>query len=88
MAERTTVRLPDDLIRRAKRKALAEGRSLTALIEDGLRRVLNDRAPSARTKRVLPPVSSAAGGLMPGVNLDDAAALQEIEDLETARRLR
>jgi predicted component of type VI protein secretion system len=88
MVERTTVRLPDDLIRRAKRKALAEGRSLTALIEDGLRRVLNDRAPSARTKRVLPPVSSAAGGLMPGVNLDDAAALQEIEDLETARRLR
>jgi Ribbon-helix-helix protein, copG family len=88
MTERTTVRLPDDLVRRAKRKALAEGRSLTALIEDGLRRVLNDRAPAARTKRVLPPVSLAAGGLMPGVNLDDAAALQEIEDLETARRLR
>jgi len=88
MTERTTVRLPDDLVRRAKRKALAEGRSLTALIEDGLRRVLNDRAPAARTKRVLPPVSSATGGLMPGVSLDDAAALQEIEDLETAGRLR
>ncbi|HEY1454515.1 MAG TPA: ribbon-helix-helix protein, CopG family [Roseiarcus sp.] len=88
MTERTTVRLPDDLVRRAKRKALAEGRSLTALIEDGLRRVLDDRAPLVRARRVLPPVSSATGGLMPGVNLDDGAALQEIEDLETAGRLR
>jgi Ribbon-helix-helix protein, copG family len=84
MAERTTVRLPEDLVRRAKRKALAEGRSLTALIEDGLRRVLNDRSPSARVDRVLPPVSSATGGLMPGINLEDAAALQEMEDLEAA----
>ena len=85
MTERTTFRLPDDLVRRAKRKALAEGRSLTALIEDGLRRVLNDRAPAGRMGRVLPPVSSGTGGLMPGVNLENAA---EIEDLETAGRLR
>ncbi len=88
MAERTTVRLPDDLVRRAKRKALAEGRSLTSLIEDGLRRVFADRAPAARTKRVLPPVSSATGGLMPGVDLDNAAAMQEMEDLDAAGRLR
>lgn len=89
MTERTTVRLPDDLVRRAKRKALAEGRSLTALIEDGLRRVLADHAPAARRAgRVLPPVSSATGGLAPGVDLDSAAALQEIEDMETAGRLR
>jgi hypothetical protein len=88
MTERTTVRLPDDLVRRAKRKALAEGRSLTALIEDGLRRVLNDRPPSARVERVLPPVSSATGGPMPGVNLDEAAALQEMEDLEAVGRPR
>jgi hypothetical protein len=88
MAERTTVRLPDDLVRRAKRKALAEGRSLTALIEDGLRRVLDDRPPLARAKRVLPPVSSATGGLMPGVDLEDAAALQEMEDREAIGRTR
>jgi toxin-antitoxin system PIN domain toxin len=34
--ERTTVRLPPELLRRAKRKAAAEGRTLTSLIEDGL----------------------------------------------------
>jgi hypothetical protein len=87
MTERTTVRLPDDLIRRARRKALAEGRSLTALIEEGLRRVVNER-PSAVTHRVLPPVSRAHGGLMPGIDLDDSASLQAIDDVETAQRLR
>jgi hypothetical protein len=88
MVERTTVRLPEDLVRRARRKALAEGRSLTALIQEGLRLVLADRTPAARPKRVLPPVSKATGGLMPGVDLDDTAALQEIEDLEAAGRNR
>jgi hypothetical protein len=88
MTERTTVRLPDDLVRRAKKKALAEGRSLTALIEDGLRRVLDEPGAAARKKRALPPVSSAKGGLMPGIDLDDSAALQELEDLGAAGRFR
>ncbi len=47
MAERMTVRLPAELLRRAKRKAAAEGRSLTALIEDGLRWGC-ERAPPCR----------------------------------------
>ena len=62
MTERTTVRLPEDLIRQAKRKAAAEGRSLTALIEDGLRRVLREPEPAGGRGRVLPPVSAAAVG--------------------------
>ena len=36
--QRTTVRLPKELLRLAKRKAAEEGRTLTALIEEGLRR--------------------------------------------------
>ena len=88
MTERTTVRLPEALVRRARTKALAEGRSLTALIEDGLRKVLDEPRPASRKKRVLPPVSSARGGLMPGIDLDDSAALQELEDLGAARRFR
>ena len=59
MAERTTVRLPEDLVRRAKRKAAAEGRTLTALIEDGLRLVIADGQKKAKVKRILPPVSDA-----------------------------
>jgi predicted transcriptional regulator len=88
MVDRTTVRLPDELVRRAKRKAAAEGRSLTALIEEGLRRVLNDRAAADSVKRVLPPVSTATGGLMPGIDLNDTAALQEAEDSGDAGRRR
>ena len=37
---RTTVRLNDDLLRRAKMRAAAEGTTLTALIERGLEAVL------------------------------------------------
>lgn len=80
MASRTTIRLPDDLFQRAKRKAADQGRTLTALIEEGLRRVLNDRETSSNKHRVLPPVSSASGGVMPGVDLSDSAALQDLED--------
>jgi predicted component of type VI protein secretion system len=86
MTERTTVRLPDDLIERAKRRAAADGRSLTALIEEGLRRVLNDRRGEARASRALPPVSAASGGLAPGIDLDDSAALQELDDSVAAGR--
>ena len=80
MTERTTVRLPDNLIERAKRKAAAEGRSLTALIEEGLRLVVHDGPARPDRPRALPPVSSATGGLMPGIDLDDSAALQDMED--------
>jgi hypothetical protein len=88
MTERTTVRLPEDLIARAKHKAAAEGLSLTALIEEGLRRVLNDRPSDAGAGRISLPVSSARGGLMPGIDLDDSAALQEMDDLAAAGRFR
>jgi plasmid stability protein len=88
MSERTTVRLPDDLIRRAKAKAATEGRSLTALIEDGLRRVVSERSPGDRSSRTLPPVSSATGGVMRGIDLEDSAALQDLEDRGDGGRMR
>jgi hypothetical protein len=86
MSERTTVRLPEDLIRRAKRKAAAEGRTLTALIEEGLRRVVAEKP--AKRERALPPVSTATGGPMPGIDLTDTSALQEMDDLEYVERIK
>jgi hypothetical protein len=80
MTERTTVRLPPELLSRAKRKAAAEGRTLTALIEEGLRQVVAEKRSSARRKRNFPPVSKATGGLMPGVDLADLATIQDIDD--------
>src|ERR671933_1749018 len=61
MPERTTVRLPEELLARAKRKAAAEGRTLTALIEDGLRLVTAEERKAAK-KRVMPRISKATGG--------------------------
>ena len=80
MTERTTVRLPDELLNRAKRRAADEGRSLSALIEEGLHRLLDEGRPNRRAKRILPPVSKATGGLMPGIDLDDMATLLGAED--------
>lgn len=87
MVERTTVRLPEDLLRKAKRKAAQEGRTLTSLIEDGLRLVVAaDKRPKA--KRVMPRVSKATGGLMPGIDLDQFWKYQEMEDLEYVERMK
>ena len=87
MEERTTVRLPRDLLSRAKRKAAAEGRTLTSLIADGLRMALAEGTKSGRTKRRLPPISKATGGLLPGIDVTDARSLQEMEDIEYMQRL-
>jgi hypothetical protein len=88
MSERTTVRLPQDLLNRAKRQAAAEGRTLTSLIEDGLRLVVAEPKSAAKKKRVLPRVSKATGGPMPGIDLTDGSALQEMDDLEYVERMK
>lgn len=88
MIERTTVRLPHDLLNRARRQAVAEGRTLTALIEEGLRLVVADRRKKPKAREVSLPLSTATGGLMPGIDLRDSAALQEIDDLEIAERMK
>ena len=87
MIERMTVRLPEDLLNKARRKAAAEGRTLTSLIDDGLRAVLNESPRPAKRKRITPRISKATGGLMPGVDLTNPWTLQEAEDFEYVRRL-
>jgi len=42
---KTTVELADSLVKEARRVAAREGTTLRALIEDGLRRALDDRRP-------------------------------------------
>jgi hypothetical protein len=87
MAERTTVRLPEDLIKRAKRKAATEGRTLTALIEEGLRLVVS-QPRRAKAERVIPRVSKATGGPAPGVDYTSFSALEELDDLEYVERMK
>jgi hypothetical protein len=88
MNERTTIRLPEDLLSRAKRKAAAEGRTLTSLIEEGLRLVVAEQRRTIKAKRILPRISKATGGPMPGIDLTDLSALQEVDDLEYVDRMK
>jgi hypothetical protein len=85
MTDRTTVRLPVELKAQAMRKAAEEGRTLTSLIEEGLRNVLAERPPAARP-RVMPRVSQAKGWLAPGIR--DLKDIEELEDMEYVERLR
>lgn len=76
---RTTVRLDDALLEQAKREASRRRATLTALIEQGLRLVLaQSRSARERRRRVVLPVSRAAGGVLPGIDLNDSAALLDV----------
>lgn len=84
---RTTVRLPPELLRRAKRVAAASDRTLTELIEEGLRLVLHrEREGGERTEPVLPVYGGA--GTLPGVDLDDWASVKRLLDEEEAEAAR
>ena len=74
---RTTIRLDDALLRKAKAAAAASGRSLNELIVDAIRAALSPR-PSAGRVRELPTYQGR--GLQPGVDLDDSAALLDMMD--------
>ena len=74
---RTTLDLDDQLLRQAKAKAAADGRTLTDLIEDALRREVMLQAVTKRQKPLrLRTVNGK--GLQPGVDLTDSAALLDL----------
>lgn len=76
---RTTIRLDDALLRRAKAAAAMSGRSLNDLIGDALRASLAARPTPGRVAE-LP--TFTGHGLQSGVDLDDNAALLDLMDQE------
>jgi len=48
---------------------------------------VSEAQKGAKRKPVLPRVSKASGGPMPGIELTDLSALQDIDDLEDIRRI-
>jgi predicted transcriptional regulator len=83
----TTLRLDDDLYRRAKTAAAEQGVSLTKLVEDAVRERLDRAAPSSRRRRLRLPVSTSTGGPAPGFsNLQEAAEAADLAaDLRQTR---
>ena len=73
---RTTIHLPDELLARAKRAAIDSNRTLTAVIEEALQAALSKRRGAPAVRADLP--TFGGGGLQPGVDLDDSAALLDL----------
>jgi hypothetical protein len=73
---RTTIRIEDELLRRAKAVAAENGESLTAFIETAMRYQLSLRAELPSDAADLP--LFAGSGLRAGVDLDDSAALLDL----------
>lgn len=76
---RTTVRLDAQLLAEARKFAFETGRTLTRLIEEALREKIA-RRPTRMPARKISLPSYGTGGLQPGVDLDDSAALLDHMD--------
>ena len=74
---RTTLNISDDLLAEAKMLAAKTHRSIGAVVDDALRVLLRQNDAAASTAPWSFP-TSGAGGLQPGVNLDDKEALADL----------
>lgn len=72
---RTTIRLNDNILRTAKKVALARHTTLTALIDAGLRYVLNLSTEKSYPGKAVKLKTVRGSGLKEGVNLDNNAGL-------------
>ena len=75
---RTTLVLDDDLYRRAKATAAHQGRTVTSVVEEALRRLLDAEPPPVEVPDL--PVARESGGPLPGIDLHDARALAAVLD--------
>ncbi len=73
---RTTVDLPDDLLSEARARAAREGRSLSEVVGDAVRSAFARATTAERQPVELP--TFGGGGLQPGIDLDDSAALLDL----------
>jgi predicted transcriptional regulator len=78
---RTTVRLDDTLFTEVKKHAAQTGSTLTSLIEQALREMLQ-RRETLRVRRPVKLRTWGHGGLQAGVDLDSSAALLDVMEGE------
>ena len=75
---RTTIKIDEDLYRRAKARSAQTGRTVSDVIEDAVRESLR---PRRRDQAVIPPLPIfGGGGVLPGVDLADNAGLRDLMD--------
>jgi hypothetical protein len=74
---KTTVDIAEDMLRAAKLIAAREGTTLRALLEEGLRHVLHERAKEGAGFR-LRDASYGSGGGVPGIDPDDWMSIKHL----------
>ena len=84
---RTTITLDDGLAADLKRRARADGKSVSAVIAEALRAQLGKRATPPKTAPFRL-VTVKGGGLRPGVDVAKLKGFDEIEDIERWKRRR
>ena len=80
---RTTIRLDDQLLADAKALAARTGKTLSAVIADGLREILARKDKKGECQSVNLPRMSG-NGLQPGVNIDSNAELLDLMERDDA----
>jgi hypothetical protein len=78
---RTTLDLPDDLMKRAKIAAVKRGSTLRDLVAEGLKRVLTDEFAPKRKRMTDAPVKLPAGHTIPALSNSEIATLFDREDV-------
>ena len=74
---RTTINIDKDLLKEAKLRAARKGITLTAVVEEALRESFTRQHEFQRREPVRL-VTFGGKGLLPGVDLDDSAALLDL----------
>ncbi|MGH8887666.1 MAG: ribbon-helix-helix domain-containing protein [Egibacteraceae bacterium] len=78
---RTTITIDDELYRTVKQRAAQSGRTAGEIIEDAVRRALDERAGT--DNEPLAPLPTYGGtGVLPGVDLANNAALRDLMDAD------
>jgi predicted transcriptional regulator len=76
---RTTIRINDELLKKAKIRAAETDRSLTEVIEDALRKAIDNVDADIESRDDTIP-TAGEGGVQPGVDLDDTSSLLDKMD--------
>jgi hypothetical protein len=87
---RTTIDLPDELMRQAKARAALQGRKLKDLFEEWVRQGLREdgvTATPAPPRSPLPVIPKAAGGPVPALTNAELNTILDEEDVERVVRL-
>ena len=75
---RTTLNIADELLIEAKQLAARTGRTLTSVVEDALRAAFSRASTPRKEAERFELPTSGEGGVLPGVDLDNSAALLDI----------